>query len=217
MTPAIDDIEAALPHVPAGIHCGDLTEADDRRAFAVTVHEIVVRAMRRPQVAPDWPAGARNEVEAEFIADGLLPTLDNGIEVWVHPDDMTEGTRKVAEARLRGRLSDAHRSSAIRVPENQDGRNNGVSSREPDPELEALLDEEERIARERQTNPAPLVEWGVDEARVNWGPPKPGTHESDIESPWRLDRAIIRDGRYIGGAGVTEYDAAAAWSRENAR
>lgn len=112
MTPTIDDIEAALPHVPAGLHCGDLTEPGERRAFAVTVHEIVVRA-----------------------------------------------------------------STGHTAP-----------------------------------NPAPLVEWGVDEARVNWGPPKPGTHESDLNVPL---------GPWIAGlpgsGGDADWCDAADWSQENAR
>lgn len=125
MTPTIDDIEAALPHVPAGLHCGDLTEPDERRAFAVTVHEIVVRAST-DHTAPDH----------------------GGLD--------------------------------------------------------------------------PLVEWGVDEARVNWPPPSPGTHEFEIPHT----RAAWEPGAFLlpgesddnkGRGGHDEAWDAWRWSRENAR
>lgn len=50
-----------------------------------------------------------------------------------------------------------------------------------------------------------------------WGPPKPGTHESDLhpngdywlDDAWRVDRCLVRGGR-------REWGRAATWSKEHA-
>lgn len=43
--PTVEQIAEALPRVPAGICSGDLTEADERIAFAERLHAIYTRAL----------------------------------------------------------------------------------------------------------------------------------------------------------------------------
>lgn len=139
-------------------------------------------------------------------------------------------------AALESRLSDEQGSSGTEVQGNQDGRNNGVSSWKPlhhNTEAATWSNRYTVVSDWDQVysifNHAPLVEWGVNEARVNWGPPKPGTHESDLGvevDDWEAvihecdDPLQLKPKRHPNGdsyGGEAEYHRAAVWSRENAR
>jgi hypothetical protein len=51
----------------------------------------------------------------------------------------------------------------------------------------------------------------------DWPPPRPGTHESDLDYQWRTGLGIIRwgDDTWEGRGGMLELEAAASWSRNN--
>lgn len=198
MIPTPEQLAAVLPRCSAGLDGGDWTDDDERLAWATKVLPWVEEA-----VGVDWGLIVRAvQIAAETRCVELNSYTEPGECASDFQGRLDDLHVRIAELQRRDSAPDSPESDETGREVSDDHPNRPADTQSPDPELEALLDEQWRNTwakidavhdacqtlddDRRRYGPRHGDTWTVRNGRAvvvgsnDWPSPRKGTHESDL-------------------------------------